>query len=105
MGIGQGSTAAPPSFTSQSTLMMNAYKTLGHGAEMISAWTGDLLKLAALLNVDDSDLLHSFKEEMSDDAFLEPVQEANDDWGGIVKATGGSLKAESSKMFLVLNVL
>ena len=70
MGIGQGSTAAPPSFTSQSTLMMNAYKTLGHGAEMISAWTGDLFKLAALLHVDDSDLLHSFKEEMSDDAFL-----------------------------------
>ena len=25
MGIGQGSTAAPPAFTSQSTLMMNAY--------------------------------------------------------------------------------
>jgi hypothetical protein len=92
MGIGQGSTAAPPSFTSQSTLMMNAYKTLGHGAEMISAWTGDLFKLAALLYVDDSDLLHSFKEEMSDDAFLGRVQVANDDWGGIVKATGGALK-------------
>jgi hypothetical protein len=51
MGIGQGSTGAPPAFTGQSTLMMNEYKTLGYGAEMISAWTGDLMKLAALLYV------------------------------------------------------
>ena len=87
MGIGQGSTAAPPAFTGQSTIMVNGYKTLGHGAEMYGAWTGDLMKLAALLYVDDSDLLHMFKEVMSDDEFLDKVQRATDDWGGIVKAT------------------
>jgi hypothetical protein len=76
MGIGQGSSAAPPAFTSQSTLMMNAYKTLGHGAEINSAWTGDMMKLVALLYVDDSDLLHMFKVEMTDDEFLGRVQEA-----------------------------
>ena len=40
--------------------------------------------------MDDSDLLHMFKEEMTDDEFLERVQEATNDWGGIVKATGGT---------------
>ena len=101
MGIGQGSTAAPPAFTGQSTIMVNGYKTLGHGAEIYGAWTGDLMKLAALLYVDDSDLLHMFKEVMSDDEFLEKVQRATDDWGGIVKATGGSLKPAKCFWYLM----
>jgi hypothetical protein len=81
--------------------MVNGYKTLGHGAEMYGAWTGDLMKLAALLYVDDSDLLHMFKEVMSDDEFLEKVQRATDDWGGIVKATGGSLKPAKCFWYLM----
>ena len=92
MGLGQGATSAPPAFNAQSTLMINGYKALGHGANLISAWTGIRLKLASLLYVDDSDLLHMQTEITTDELFLEEVQLATDDWNGIVTATGGSLK-------------
>jgi len=43
MGLGQGATSAPPAFNAQSTLMINGYKALGHGADLISAWKGIML--------------------------------------------------------------
>ena len=93
MDLAQGNGAAPPGFLAVSTLMIDAYKRLGHGTEFVSAWTGDAFYLAAVLYVDDSDLLHmSLVESPEDSEFLEQVQRATFDWGGMVQATGGSLK-------------
>ena len=59
----------------------------------MGAWSGTLLSLAAILYVDDSDLLHVAKSPATtDDEFFQDVQRATMDWGGLVQATGGSLK-------------
>ena len=58
MGLTQGSGASPAAWTAISTLIVSAYKAKGHGALFISAWSGIVLGLAALLYVDDTDLLH-----------------------------------------------
>ncbi len=49
---------APFGFTAVSTLMVNTYKQLGHGIDFIGAWSADAFFTAAILFVDDSDLLH-----------------------------------------------
>ena len=92
MGLAQGNGAAPPGFLAVATLMINAYKRLGHGVDFITPWTGDAFYLAAILFVDDSDLLHLASLTESDDEFFERIQEATFDWGGLVQATGGLLK-------------
>ena len=93
MGLAQGNGAAPPGFLAVSTLMIGAYKRLGHGLNFVSAWTGDAFFIAAVLYVDDSDLLHmSLESEESDAEFFDQIQQATFDWGGLVQATGGALK-------------
>ena len=92
MGLAQGNGAAPPGFLAVSTLMINAYKRLGHGVDLVRPWTGDAFYLAAILFVDDSGLLHLASLSETEDYFFERIQEATFDWGGLVQATGGLLK-------------
>jgi len=73
MGLGQGNGAAPPGFLAVSTLMINVYRRLGHGTEFVCAWSRDALMLAAVLYVDNSDLLHMAKGFPSDAEFLAVV--------------------------------
>ena len=92
MELAQGNGAAPPGFLAVSTLMINAYKRLGHGVNFARPWSGDAFYLAAVLFVDNSDLFHLVKLSETDDDFFERVQEATFDWGGLVQARGGLLK-------------
>jgi len=77
--------------------MISVYKRLGHETSFVGAWTGDAFFLATILFVDDPDLLNMDIGTSTDEIFLKTVQEAILDWGGLVQATGGSLK--SSKCF------
>lgn len=89
MGLARGDGAAPPpGFLVVSTLMINAYKRLGRGTDLIPSWTGDAFYLTAILFVDDSDLLHLAELSETEDDFFEHVQEATFDWGRLVQATG-----------------
>ncbi|KAL3803357.1 hypothetical protein HJC23_009321 [Cyclotella cryptica] len=63
MGLAQGSGAAPAAWTAISTVMVEAYKAKGFGAYFKSGWSCLLLTLAALLYVDDTDLLHMSQED------------------------------------------
>ena len=92
MGMAQGNGAAPPGFLAVSTMMINAYKRLGHGVDLISSWTGDAFYLTAILFVDDSNLLHLAELSETEDDFFEHVKEATFDCGGLAQATGGLLK-------------
>ena len=66
---------------------------MGHVSQLVSAYLGTLLALAAILYVDDSDLLHLAKSpEISDSDFFDDAQHATLDWGGLVQAKNGSLK-------------
>jgi hypothetical protein len=92
-GLAQGNGAAPPGFLAVSTLMINAYRALGHGTSFVGAWSGDVFFLAAVLFVDNSDLLHMVNSQTStNQAFFDKVWKASFDWGRLVQATGGYLK-------------
>ena len=99
MGLGQGNGAAPPGVLAVCRLMINVYRRLGHGIEFLGTWSRDAFMLAAVLYIDDSDLLHMVKGYPTNAEFLALVQSATDDWAGLVHASGGSLK--SQKMLLV----
>jgi hypothetical protein len=92
MGLGQGNGAAPPGFLAACTLMINIYCNPSHGVTFIRAWAQDAFTLAAVLYVDDSDLFHMAIGTPSDEEFLQLVQNATNDWAGLVHATGGLLK-------------
>jgi len=57
-----------------------------------SVTTWELWRLLAVY-ADDSDLLHIAEVLTTGDEFLAKIQQATSDWGGLVQATGGSLKS------------
>ena len=101
MGLGQGNGAAPPGFLAVSTLMNNLYCRQGHGTEFVGAWARNAFMLAAVLYIDNSDLLHMAKGYSTDDEFLASNQSATNDWAGLVHATGGSLKPQKCFWYML----
>lgn len=101
-GLCQGNGAAPAGWAVISITVLNAHKRKGHGAKFvcpISRLTGHL---AAILYVDDCDLIHIDLEGQ------ETVHEAHEamqasvvSWGQLLIATGGSLKPEKCFYHLV----
>ena len=57
-GYGQGNCASSPGFSALSALVVNAYRRMGHGAKLTSAYTCHMFILVAVMYVDDTDLLH-----------------------------------------------
>eukprot|EP00984_Skeletonema_dohrnii_P032634 scaffold27078_cov77-Skeletonema_dohrnii-CCMP3373.AAC.6 len=76
MGIGQGCTPAPPGFNAVSTLLINAYKKMGHDLEFRAGWSDVVASLAAILYVDDTDLLlnNNFGYNSTSGIFPVPVK-------------------------------
>ena len=69
----QGSVLAPWMFMCISTLMINSYKEEGNGAEYLSPMTLTVIKLAAAMFVDNTDLFFSDKSNATDEKFLAMV--------------------------------
>jgi hypothetical protein len=102
MGLGQGSGAAPIGMRSMITLVDNAYKRLGHGMNAKYSLADRIVLLAAIIYVDDTDLLHWAKfYGVSDEAFMADIQRGVNDWGMLVQATGGSLEQSKSFWYLL----
>jgi hypothetical protein len=57
-GLGQGSGASPPAFMALSSLIVNAYRQMGHGTRVHSLYGSRVFILAAVMYVDDTNLLH-----------------------------------------------
>ena len=65
LGLGMGNGAGPPDFSVLSTLIVNAYKRMGHGMKLTSADKARLFLLVAVMYVYDTDLLHRAKKSNS----------------------------------------
>ena len=79
----------------------NAYRRMGHGAQLTSAYTSRMFILAAVMYVDDTDLLHWAPSPTTPSRELvQQVTEATNDWGLLGQATDGALKP--GKCFLYL---
>ena len=57
-GLGQGNCMAPPGFLALSSMIVRAYRRMGHGARLTSVMSVRMFLLAAIMYVDDTDLLH-----------------------------------------------
>ncbi len=75
---------------------------MGHGAKLTSTLTATRFILAAIMFVDDTDLLHwAPLPTTSDEELIEQVQVASDDWGRISQETGGILKPVKCSLYLL----
>ena len=101
-GLGQGNGAAPPGFTAVSTLLIMAFINMGHSDQVETAVSGFLFTIAAILYVDDTNLLLWAKSRgMDDESFFDQVQAATTDWALLSIASGGSLKPEKCCWYLI----
>jgi hypothetical protein len=57
-GLGQGSGASPTGFLVLSSLIINAYCRMGHGAKISLSYARRLFHLIVVMYVDDTNLLH-----------------------------------------------
>ena len=92
-GLCQGNGAAPAGWTVVSIAILNAHKQKGHGATFLCPISSMVSHLAAILFVDDTDVIH-FRMD-ADESVLEAHRQLQDSvlsWGNLLIATGGSLK-------------
>jgi len=101
-GLGQGSGASPPAFLALSSLIVNAYRRMGHGARIRSSYLSWLFILAAVMYVDDTDLLHwpsspyNYPEEL-----VAHIQQAATDYTNLAQASGGILKDSKCSIYFL----
>ncbi len=92
-GLGQGSGASPPALMALSSLIVNAYWQMRNGTGVHSLYGSWLFILAAVMYVDNTNLLHwpvSCRNDL--DALVAHVQQATTDWTHLAQALGGILK-------------
>ena len=82
MGLGQGSGGSNPGFTLTAAPMIRVYKRKQFHAELDSAWSYLLMILAAIMYVNNMDMLLRAKTNHTAEEFFEFIQAAID-FGGI----------------------
>lgn len=92
-GLCRGNGAAPAGWAVISIMILGAHKKKGHSATFVCPMTNKVTKLAAILYVDDCDLLH-IDMSGNDSAFVtfEKMQDSVMNWGRLLIASGGSYK-------------
>ena len=94
-GYGQGNAASGPGFTALSSLIVKAYLREGHGAQIYSSYYTRLLLLAAVMYVDDTDLIHWSRSLVcTPEELIAAALTATYAWGGLAIATGAAMKPE-----------
>ena len=89
-------------FGALSTIASNAYKRVGGGANIKSAYLARAFLPTAVMYVDNIDLLHWGDCLLtSDEELVENVQRDVLLWGAIVQSTGGMLKSLKHSLFLL----
>ena len=96
-GLAQGSGFALPTFQAVSTLMINAYKSMGNGCTYFFPVTLTIFAFGAILYVDDTELLMRVQLPTTPDMkFFNMIQKLLSNWAAIVMATGASIKQKKS---------
>jgi hypothetical protein len=101
-GLGQGSGASPPVFLALSSLIVNTYCNLGHGAKICSSYVGRLFHLSAVMYVDDTGLLHwPYSAHLDPGNLIAYVQQETMDYGHLAQAFGGILKEKKCSVYFM----
>jgi hypothetical protein len=92
-GLCQGNGAAPVGWAVVSIVILRAHSKQGHGATFRCPISRTASELAAILFVDDTDVIHLCMEmEESVEETHDHLQASVLSWGNLLIATGGSLK-------------
>jgi hypothetical protein len=92
-GLCQGNGAAPAGWAVVSIVILNAHKKAGHGAKFLCPISLIRTNQAAVLFVDDTDVIHLDMDQVEDEyEALSGLQRSVTSWGDLLIATGGSLK-------------
>jgi hypothetical protein len=103
LGLGQGNAAVGPGFMALSAQFVNAYLQDGHGSWTMMSYTFRLHILAAVLYVDDTDLIHMTALIMATQSdLIRQSQILTDAWGGLAIATGAALRPEKCFVYLLV---
>ena len=101
-GMCQGSGAAPAGWCAVSIVIIRAHGRKGHGATFVCPVSNKSIKLAAIVFVDDTDLIHI---NLAADEDVEDVhcamQESIDSWGELLIASGGTLNPDKCFAYLI----
>ena len=101
-GLGQGSGASPPAFVALSSLIINAYRGMGHGAHVLTSCSACLFVLSVVMYVNNTDLLHWPESSTCDpDGLIHHVQTATTDYGRLAQASGGILKEKKCSVYFL----
>jgi hypothetical protein len=92
-GFDHGSRASSPGFMALSSLIINAYRHIGHGTKILSSYTSRLFHLSVVMYDDDTNLLHWPPSlRMEPDELIEQVHRVTMDYGRLAQASGNILK-------------
>lgn len=92
-GLCQGNGAAPAGWAVISITILNAHKRKGHSATFRCPITRLVKKLAAILFVDDCDLIHlAMEEDESVSLTHDRMQQSVINWGELLIGSGGAYK-------------
>jgi len=99
-GVGQGNTGAAPFWTCVSTSMIEILKDCGYNATFISAISLDVIKLALIAFVDDSEL---FLTVPSNDVseLIQLADRTLNTWREALQVTGGAMRAKKCGWTLI----
>eukprot|EP00956_Cyclotella_meneghiniana_P010074 scaffold13929_cov79-Cyclotella_meneghiniana.AAC.4 len=101
-GYMQGNGASPAGWAVVSITIIHAHKKEGHGATFLCPISKRSQKVAGILYVDDTDIIHLNMERvevMSETHHA--LQFSLDSWSQLLIATGGSLKPEKCFYYLI----
>ena len=75
--------------------MISAQQRKGHGVDVECSITRKKIRQVGILYVDDTNLWDGMAENDDVNSAAHKSQEAINDWGGFLHASGGALKAEN----------
>ena len=101
-GLCQGNGAAPAGWGVISITIINAHKKKGHGDKFVCPISQRTGHLAAILLVDDNNLIHiDMDQDQTAAEAHEDLQASANSWGKLLISSGGSLKPEKCFLYLI----
>ena len=102
MGLLQGNGAAGTGWTAVSTVIIEAMRSLGFGYSSWAAISKAVIDLVCFQFVDDTDLVHSGKDNYTTgEQVAQEMQDVLDHWDGLLRVTGGALEKAKSYWYLI----
>ncbi len=99
LGLGQGNAMAGPGFLPLSLQIVHAYVCNGHRSWTVTSYSRTPSQLAAVIYVDDTDLIHTSLSVTALPAeLIAHSQKSTNAWGGLAIATGALLKPENASL-------